>query len=396
MKRILWSVILVVILALLNGLAFADFDSNSANITHQYFPVKKWDWFKYVGYGNMTGETETFEFLGTEFVESVNCLKFEVEEDGDVATAWIAQDTDGNVWFLKIIISEGVFTLGSGISNPFFYAEPKVGDILSQIFPESAGTYSEVTEIGVDVNLSTGLGPYENCIEITSYFDYEVEDLSYYCSGIGLVKIIYPQEGPPETGRELSEFGNDGPEFEDVPPGYWAEEFIEEIYDEGITSGCSQNPLMYCPEDPVTRAEMAVFLERGINGSDYDPPGATGVFDDCPVSHWAADWVEQFYADGITSGCSQDPLLYCPDDLVTRAQMAVFLLRSMYGSGYTPPSAEGIFDDVPVTHWASDWIEQLYDEGITGGCSTDPPLYCPDDLVTRAQMAVFIVRAFDL
>jgi hypothetical protein len=88
--------------------------------------------------------------------------------------------------------------------------------------------------------------------------------------------------------------------------------------------------------------------------------------------------------------------MYCPDDLVTRAQMAVFLLRSMNGEDYTPPSAAGIFGDVPVTHWASDWIEQLYDEGITGGCSTDPPLYCPDDTVNRAQMAVFIVRAIDL
>jgi hypothetical protein len=185
-------------------------------------------------------------------------------------------------------------------------------------------------------------------------------------------------------------------EFKDVPPDYWAEEFINKIYENGITSGCSQDPLMYCPEDAVTRSQMAVFLERGINGSDYSPPGATGVFDDCPVSHWAADWIEQFYADGITSGCSTNPLMYCPDDLVTRAQMAVFLLRSMYGNGYTPPSAEGIFDDVPVTHWAADWIEQLYDEGITGGCSTNPPLYCPDDLVTRAEMAVFIVRTFDL
>jgi hypothetical protein len=208
MKRISSLAILVVILALLNGLAFADFDSNSAKITNQYIPVQEGDWFKYVGYGNMAGETETWKFLGTEFVKSVNCLKLEVKVEGDVATVWIAQDTDGNVWLLKIMMEEGVFTLGSGISNPFVYAEPKVGDRLSNIFPESAGTYGEVTEIGVDVNLSTSLGPYENCIRITDYFDYEVEDLEYYCPGIGLVKSIYPQESPPETGQELSEFGN--------------------------------------------------------------------------------------------------------------------------------------------------------------------------------------------
>lgn len=107
MKRISSLAILVVIIALLNGLAFADFDSNSAKITNQYFPVQKGDWFKYVGYGNIAGETGTWKFLGTEFVESVNCLKFEVDD----ATGWLAQDTDGNVWFLKIITEDGVFTL---------------------------------------------------------------------------------------------------------------------------------------------------------------------------------------------------------------------------------------------------------------------------------------------
>jgi len=184
------------------------------------------------------------------------------------------------------------------------------------------------------------------------------------------------------------------PIFNDVPLDYWASSFIETLSANGITAGCGGGN--YCPEDAVTRAQMAVFLERGIHGSSFTPPSATGIFDDCPVGYWAASWVEQFYADGITGGCSTNPPLYCPDDNVTRAQMAVFLLRSMYGSSYKPPSATGIFDDVPVTYWAAPWIEQLYAEGITGGCSSNPPLYCPDDTVTRAQMAVFIVRAFDL
>ena len=100
MKRISSLAILVVILALLNGLAFADFDSNSAKITNQYFPVQEGDWFKYVGYGEeMAGETETWKFLGTEFVESVN--SWTVEIDFYDAAAWFAQDTDGTEWLLK-------------------------------------------------------------------------------------------------------------------------------------------------------------------------------------------------------------------------------------------------------------------------------------------------------
>jgi hypothetical protein len=183
-------------------------------------------------------------------------------------------------------------------------------------------------------------------------------------------------------------------EFEDIPPNYWAEEFIYKIFNAGITSGCSADPFMYCPTNPVTRAQMAVFLERGIRGSDFDPPAASGIFDDVPVDYWAAAWIEQLYNDGITKGCF--PGLYCPNDNVTRAQMAVFLLRAKHGDSYMPPAATGIFSDVNLDYWAADWIEQLYNEGITGGCGTNPLRYCPNNSVTRAQMAVFLVRAFEL
>ena len=182
--------------------------------------------------------------------------------------------------------------------------------------------------------------------------------------------------------------------FVDVPLGYWAEDAICTIYEEGITTGCSKNPLKYCPQDYVTRAQMAIFLGRGIHGSGFTPPPATGIFDDVPVSYQAAAWIEQFYKDGITTGCNKNPLEYCPDAYVSRAQMAIFLLRSKHGKNYTPPKATGIFSDVPVTYWGADWVEQLYNEGITTGCQKNPLLYCPESSVTRDQMAVFIMRTF--
>ncbi|HEX5839919.1 MAG TPA: hypothetical protein VFY26_18935, partial [Anaerolineales bacterium] len=71
-------------------------------------------------------------------------------------------------------------------------------------------------------------------------------------------------------------------------------------------------------------------------------------------------------------------------------------LRARHGSGYSPPPASGEFQDVPVDHWAAAWIEQLAAEGITAGCSVTPRLYCPATPVTRDQMAVFLVRTFNL
>ncbi len=180
--------------------------------------------------------------------------------------------------------------------------------------------------------------------------------------------------------------------FTDVPPDHWAYDYIQTLAMSGITGGCGGDN--YCPGDPVSRAQMAVFLERGIQGSDFVPPPATGtMFGDVPDTYWAAAWIEQLASDGITGGCGNGN--YCPDNIVTRDQMAVFLLRSKHGSGYVPPAATGtMFDDVPADHWAADWIEQLASEGITGGC--DASNYCPDAEVNRDQMAVFLVRTFGL
>jgi hypothetical protein len=184
--------------------------------------------------------------------------------------------------------------------------------------------------------------------------------------------------------------------FADVLPGYWSWEYVESLYAAGITGGCGTDPLTYCPEEAVTRAQVAVLLGRGIHGAAYNPPavgGSTG-FSDVPPTYWAAAWIKQLAADGITGGCAA--VAYCPEGAVTRAQMAVFLLRSKHGASYTPPAAGSStgFSDVPTAYWAAAWIKQLVAEGITSGCGTGT--YCPESPVTRAQMAVFLVRTFNL
>jgi len=159
----------------------------------------------------------------------------------------------------------------------------------------------------------------------------------------------------------------------------------------GITAGCGN--INYCPLSPVSRTQMAVFLERGMHGSNYSPPAASGnVFLDVGAGDFAAAFIEQLFQDGITAGCGNNN--YCPNATVTRDQMAVFLLRAKYGSSYTPPPATGVFGDVDLSHWALHFIEQLAAEGITAGCGNGN--YCPEAPVNRDQMAVFLVRTFGL
>lgn len=121
---------------------------------------------------------------------------------------------------------------------------------------------------------------------------------------------------------------------------------------------------------------------------------ATNVyFRDVAADYWAFSWVEALADARLTAGCGSDT--YCPLAAVSRAQMAVFLLRGLHGAGFAPPAATGtMFTDVPASHPFAPWIEELAREGITGGCS--PTTYYPDATVTRDQMAVFLVRAFNL
>jgi uncharacterized repeat protein (TIGR03803 family) len=184
-------------------------------------------------------------------------------------------------------------------------------------------------------------------------------------------------------------------DFLDVPEGDLFHDYVERLFRAGVTAGCGTG--IYCRNNPVTRAQMAVFLLKSTDGGCYDPSSCTGVFQDVacsPMPAFAVQWVEELYNRGITGGCSASPLLYCPDDPVTRAQMAVFLLKTKHGSAYIPPDCTQVFDDVPCPGQFTNWIEQLAAENITAGCQTDPPLYCPDAPVTRGQMAAFLERAF--
>ena len=188
--------------------------------------------------------------------------------------------------------------------------------------------------------------------------------------------------------------------FADVPidHSFWA--YIEAFYNAGITTGCGIDPLIFCPDSPVTRAAMAVFILRTTHGPSYTPPAGTHVFADLPVAgkEWQEAWVNQFYAEGITTGCGADPLTYCPENPVTRAAMAVFILRAKNGPGYTPPAASHFFADMPVAgkEWMEPWVDEFYRQGITTGCGADPLTYCPENPVKRQAMAAFITRAFDL
>ena len=165
---------------------------------------------------------------------------------------------------------------------------------------------------------------------------------------------------------------------------------IEAIAQAGITKGC--NPPVndrYCPEDPVTRGQMAAFLSRALDLPDTP----VDFFVDDDASTFEAD-INRLAAAGITKGCNPpDNDRYCPDDPVTRGQMAAFLVRAF---GYTDQGDGDLFVDDDGSVFEGD-IDRLAVAGVTLGCNPpDNDRYCPDDPVRRDQMASFLARALDL
>ena len=179
----------------------------------------------------------------------------------------------------------------------------------------------------------------------------------------------------PATGR-----------FEDVDAGSVHAPAIAAIAAAGITRGCDAAGPRFCPDQPVTRAQMASFLARALNLR----AAVTDYFTDDDSSSHEAN-INALRAAGITRGCDPDGRRFCPDQPVTRAQMASFLVRALD----LPATATDYFtDDDGSSHEAN--INALRAVGITRGCDAAGSRFCPDDAVTRAQMATFLARALNL
>lgn len=152
-------------------------------------------------------------------------------------------------------------------------------------------------------------------------------------------------------------------------------------------TGCADGDGL-CPSEPLERWEMAVWLVRVLDGKEPAHAG-TAAFDDVDEGIWWAAHTGRLAELAVTRGCDSDPPRYCPNDHVTRGQMATFLVRAFD----LPPGPAAGFADVAATNVHAPDIDALAEAGITAGCDTRPARYCPRKAVTRAQMATFLARA---
>lgn len=165
---------------------------------------------------------------------------------------------------------------------------------------------------------------------------------------------------------------------------------IEAILNEGITKGCDDRGIFYCPEDPVTRGQMAAFLDRSLSF-----PAATDDYFIDDNSSIFENNINRIAEAQVTRGC--DPPTnsrYCPDRGITRGEMATLLVRS-FPDLVPDEAADSFTDDNSSVHEQD--INRIAAAGITLGCN--PPEnthFCPREQVTRAQMASFLIRALGI
>jgi hypothetical protein len=174
--------------------------------------------------------------------------------------------------------------------------------------------------------------------------------------------------------------------FTDVPANHTHARAIAILASRDVTGGCTRDGRTYCPDQPVTREQMATFLARALKlpAGSSSPP-----FTDVAAGGTHAANIDAVRRANITQGCTRDGRSFCPRDSVARDQMASFLQRAR---GYPIVSTSPPFRDVPAGSTHAGAIDALVRNEVTQGCST-PGSFCPKGAVTRGQMATFIARA---
>jgi hypothetical protein len=253
------------------------------------------------------------------------------------------------------------------------------------------------TELAAFVDPSTGFDLYIDGVLVDApdvvisdfpvFIKFSVHDFPGGLSGSHHIYGEWWEDGVLTGTAELNaQFGTSGTFIDDN--GHIFENAIEWLADEGITKGC--NPpanTKFCPNDFVTRGEMAVFLVRAL---DYSDNGGGDLFidDDGLFYENSADRLK---TAKVTLGCNPPANnKYCGESHVTRGQMAAFLVRAM---GYTDNGVGNLFID-DDGHLFENAIDKVGTAKVTLGCN--PPAndkFCPDDFVTRGQMAAFLKRA---
>ena len=287
--------------------------------------------------------------------------QFEITDGGNPAFADFSQaglelDCDGNLW--AVDQTNGTITVAASGESTSCASGIDWLVVAPQSFTVAAGDSVSVT-VTVDASTLTP-GLYEAQLLPRTNTPYDV--------------------APVPVAAEVR--------FRDVAVGSYGDGEIHGLAGAGITFGCGGGN--FCPFGLMTRRFLMVWGLRSALGPDYVPPRAEGLlFNDVAPDSFGADFIEDAANRGYEQGCGE--VFFCPDNAVTRGAAAVSVLRFLEGADYMPPAATGMFVDVPAD--IAPFVEEAWERGIIDSCGADS--FCPFSPGSRADMAIWLVRAFN-
>jgi hypothetical protein len=313
----------------------------------------------------------------------------EIEGDNDTGFFFTDHATNSANTVLTIC-AEQIGLTGDDIGEPLTadllavdtYFQGRVTDqILGMEFAAGGERYFPL----IDGSAGAGIVPAESSVELTA-IDFGAEGTNPSESGLLLFTDgtfvpapgQFPKSGSPQANEALVVRITEDLPFDDIAGSTFADDIVW-AFENGIASGCSAEPPLFCPNAPVTRGQMATFLDRAL---DLPDTAADYFTDDNGSTH--EDSINRVREAGIAFGCTATT--FCPNATVTRGQMAAFLDRALD----LPDATDDYFTDDESSTF-EDSINRVREAEIAFGCTATT--YCPNNPVTRGQMAAFLHRA---
>jgi hypothetical protein len=162
--------------------------------------------------------------------------------------------------------------------------------------------------------------------------------------------------------------------------GHWAANNINRLVATGAISGYPNGS--FKPDNTITRAEFATVLVKAFQLASRDGKAFTDT-----AGHWAEDYIAAAVVNGIVSGYDDDT--FGPDDLITREQMAVMIVKA---AKLAPAAGESQFaDSGGISGWAQEAVVTATENGLMKGYPDNT--FQPQGSATRAEAVTVIVMA---
>ncbi len=320
------------------------------------------------------------------------------------ASEWVGQDGtlrfEGkiqNVGFGNVVNRKNVSVLLKAANGSGVYTALTDLDARNWLVAEDGNSRADNTAAWRDLNFSIEMsafgnvpvGEYDIYLKINDpketsanrrciqFANYDIWNADLGANKIGSTSIRQGQSSTQKPWKNP---------FEDVQADAWYYSAIEYVHSTGLTTGTSDDPMLFSPDMPLTRGMLTAILYRQAGSPEAD----TNSFSDVPAGQYYAAAVSWAAKAGIVTGTGDNQ--FKPEDAITREELAVILYRYS-GSPAVTDKFAGFHDADRISDWAKQAVAWALEQGVMTG---DGEMLLPGASATRAETAAMLQRFFAL